>query len=135
MKNCFPYKDYGGRGIKMSSEWRENFMNFYDDMHETYKSGLTIERDDVNGNYEKSNCRWVTRSEQARNRRCSRWVETLEGRLTITEAANKVGISYIAMFQRIAQGWPIEKLLIPKDHKQRIMPYRKHSKWTTKWPD
>jgi hypothetical protein len=54
--------------------------------------------------------------------------------MTITEAANRVGISYIAMFQRIRQGWPIEKLLIPKDHKQRIKAYKRR-KWVTEWPE
>lgn len=138
--NCFPYKDYGGRGIKMSPEWRADFMNFYNDMKDTWKPGLTVDRIDVNGDYEKFNCRWLSRSEQVANRRCSRWVETLEGRMTITQAANRIGISYLAMFQRIRQGWPIEKLLLPSNFKQRIMPYRKHAKWQSgsdnlKWPE
>ena len=133
-KNDLPYKDYGGRGIKLSDKWLSNFMNFYNDMSPTYQKGLTIERIDVNGNYEKSNCCWITRSKQARNRRCSRWIETLEGRMTITEAANKVGISYLAMFRRVKMKWPIEKLLIPANFKQRVVSYPKNVKrkqWTT----
>lgn len=65
-ENCQNYKDYGGRGIVC--EW-PNFESFRDDMKEGYAETLTIERDDVNGNYCKSNCRWATMAEQGRNKR------------------------------------------------------------------
>lgn len=61
------YKHYGGRGIKVCDRWK-TFENFYEDMGKNYKPGLSIERIDVNGNYEPSNCCWVTRKEQMRNR-------------------------------------------------------------------
>lgn len=64
------YKDYGGRGIKISEEWQD-FSNFYNDMIDDYQRGLTLERVDVDGDYIKSNCIWITNEEQAKNRRSS----------------------------------------------------------------
>ena len=64
------YKNYGGRGICICEEWKEDFQVFYDwAMASGYKDGLTIERKDNNGNYEPGNCVWITKVQQARNKR------------------------------------------------------------------
>ena len=62
------YKNYGGRGINVCGRWLK-IENFIEDMYPSYKDGLSIDRIDVNGNYEPSNCRCVNSNIQARNTR------------------------------------------------------------------
>lgn len=68
LKSFKQYCDYGGRGISVSEEWQV-FENFYNDMFSTYNDNLTLERVDVNSNYCKENCIWLTKEEQAKNKR------------------------------------------------------------------
>lgn len=62
------YPDYGGRGITYCDKWK-SFVGFIEDMYDSYSDKLTIDRIDVNGNYEKENCRWTNNSVQGHNKR------------------------------------------------------------------
>ena len=68
--NCKDYKDYGGRGIIICDDWLNSFDTFREwAVANGYNKSLSIDRVDVNGNYEPSNCRWATALEQAHNKR------------------------------------------------------------------
>lgn len=87
------YPSYGGRGIKVCERWLNSFENFYEDMGEKPKK-LTLERIDVNGNYEKSNCKWATAKEQANNKRISIRANYQGSHYTASQLSELLNISY-----------------------------------------
>lgn len=66
------YPIYGGRGISICQEWLGSFQNFFDDMGLCPTPQHSIDRIDVDGNYEPSNCRWATPKQQTQNRRINK---------------------------------------------------------------
>lgn len=86
-KNNKRYENYGGRGIKVCNEWH-NVQNFINDMYSSYQEGLSLDRKDVNGNYEKINCRWVSNNVQARNTQLLR-KDNKTGYRGVTKKGNK----------------------------------------------
>lgn len=105
-KEC---KNYGGRGIKVCDEWENDFMSFYNwAIANGWKenAGLTIDRIDVNGDYEPSNCRWATAKQQGRNRRdnhCITWNDETHCLVEWEE------ITGLPIGRRLLAGWSIEK--------------------------
>ena len=70
--NNWAYKYYGGRGITVCWDWRDQFILFYQwAIHNGYQPHLTIDRINNDGDYEPDNCRWATMLEQIHNRRVS----------------------------------------------------------------
>lgn len=100
------YKHYGGRGIKVCDEWNKSFEAFRDwSLANGYKEDLSIDRIDVNGNYEPSNCRWATKLEQARNRRDNVLIKYEGNMLPITVVAEITGIKACTISARLHSGW------------------------------
>lgn len=110
-KKSLDYRYYGGRGITICAEWSD-YANFYNwAMANGYRDDLTLERIDNNGNYEPSNCRWVTRKEQARNTRQNHLISFNGETKTLAEWAETYGLNRSALLARLQRGWPIELAL------------------------
>lgn len=109
-KNAF-YKNYGGRGIRVCERWLSSVENFVQDMGKRPSSKHSIERLDVNGNYEPSNCIWATQDKQSNNRRSSVFVEFKGEKLTISQWSNKLNIKRGTIVGRLLSGWSIERAL------------------------
>jgi hypothetical protein len=112
------YFYYGGRGIKICKRWRK-FPNFLKDMGER-PIRYQIDRIDNNGNYCKSNCRWVTRKQQARNKRNNHLIFYGGKTQCISAWSEEMGISEDVLRNRFERGWLIERAL--------ITPVQKHTK-------
>lgn len=115
------YSNYGGRGITVCDEWRYSFVAFRDWAIENgYRDDLTIDRIDVNGNYEPANCRWITMKAQQNNMRSNHYI-TFGGRTqTLTQWAEELNMSPSAIRYRLKSGWAIEKALTtPVDESKR----------------
>lgn len=95
------YGDYGGRGIKVVERWM-SFQHFLDDMGECPK-GYSLERDDVNGNYEPTNCRWIPRRDQANNTRRTLWLEYQGRRMNMSQWAREFEMSVPAMYYHVVK--------------------------------
>ncbi len=110
--HCTKYEYYGGRGIKMCVEWQDftNFMNWA--LNNGYTDTLTIERIDVNGNYEPSNCKWITIQKQQYNKSNNHLI-TYNGKTqTLTEWAKERGIKPTTLDARINRSrWDIGRAL------------------------
>lgn len=108
-----PYKNYGARGIRVCDRWADSFDAFLSDMGKRPSKEHSIERDDNNGNYEPSNCRWITRAEQARNKRNSIRPVINGVERSLREWSEVSGISVCALDQRYRAGSRGEDLLSP----------------------
>ena len=104
------YRHYGGRGISVCEDWQDicEFEKWA--LSSGYKEGLTLDRIDVNGNYEPSNCRWATMKVQDNNRRNTIYIEHKGKIHTISEWADICGINRSTLNNRYCNGVRGEKL-------------------------
>lgn len=109
-KNNEAFRYYGGRGISICARW-DRYENFLADMGEPPSLKHTVERRDVNGNYEPSNCFWATRKEQSRNRRVNRFITYEGSQMCLKEATERAGLKYQTVYMRLKNGWREEDAL------------------------
>lgn len=103
------FKYYGGRGIKVCPRWKK-FQNFISDMG-IAPIGMQIERKNNNGNYEPSNCKWVTQTEQANNKSTSVRISFNGLTLTAAQWSRRLGLNEKKIYSRAAKGWKPKKIL------------------------
>ena len=108
---CEQYPNYGGRGIKVCDRWLNSFENFLTDMGEV-PDGMTLERNNVDGDYTPENCRWASVREQQNNRRNNIFYTYLGKTQTVAEWARETGINVATFRYRLIRGWTIEKALL-----------------------
>lgn len=108
--NSANYYLYGGRGIRVCKRW-DQFEAFLADMGDRPR-GTSLDRIDVDGDYEPGNCRWATRREQGNNRRPCKYL-TYNGRTqTVTRWAEELGVPRGAIYQRLKRGWSADQCLL-----------------------
>lgn len=113
-KKCKEYRAYGGRGIVICEEWLNDFMSFYAWAIESgYKDDLTIERIDVDGNYEPDNCTWTTIEKQAINKRNTIRIIYSGKKTPLSEACRMEGFNYHTAVGRYYKGVRDEDLFAP----------------------
>lgn len=113
------YYRYGARGIRVCEEWLcfEGFKEW--SLSTGYSDGMTIERNDIDGDYCPENCRWIPPSEQCLNKSDSHFVTAFGITKTIREWAESSGIKYDTIERRLnAYGWSPEDAVTILPHKK-----------------
>lgn len=104
-ENQSHYGDYGGRGIKVCEEWNDSFLSFYNwSIGDGYNDKLTIDRINVNGNYEPNNCRWVEVEVQHYNKRNTIYIDINGENKTIKELSEEFNLTYNLIYNRYRRG-------------------------------
>ena len=107
-KTNHKYPIYGGRGITVCPEWHDA-KAFLDDMGKKPTKHHSINRKDNDGNYTPENCEWATPKEQANNKRTNRIIKHNGLSMTVSQWADHLNISFVALRMRLHRGWGITK--------------------------
>lgn len=119
------YHRYGGRGIRVCERWK-SFENFYEDVHSTWESGLSLDRYPLlDGNYEPTNFRWATTRQQCNNRSTNRYIFYEGISRTMMEWERFTGIDHRAISLRLEMGWSVKKTLTHPVNKVVLPPIEK----------
>ena len=118
--NATDFEHYGGRGIKMCEEWRNDYLSFKKWSEENgYSQDLYIDRIDNDGPYSPDNCRWVSLIGQNRNKRTNHIISYAGKALCMSEWAEITGIGFHTIKWRLKLGWSVEDALTIKPRGQR----------------
>lgn len=108
------YPNYGARGITVCTEWRNDFMAFYTwAINNGYQPNLSLDRINVDGNYEPSNCRWVDMKVQSNNKTNNVFVEYKGKKVTLSQLSQLTGIARTTLLGRYKKGNRGESLVRP----------------------
>jgi len=107
--NSQKFGRYGARGIRVADEWRE-FARFLSDMG-AQPAGLTLERNDNEGDYRKENCAWATQKAQSHNRSTTHNLTHNGTTRCVSEWARQIGVSVQTLHSRLRSGWTVEEAL------------------------
>jgi len=115
-QRCFNSKgnhfaNYGGRGITVCDRWKNSFKAFFEDMGPSPGPEFSVDRINVNGNYEPTNCQWALAHEQARNKRAIRKLVWRGIALTYAHWSSLTGIPANLICYRVSLGWDAHKVL------------------------
>ena len=114
------FKHYGERKISICDKWKNDFNSFYDwSIRNGYADNLTIDRIDVDGNYNPSNCRWATMQQQHRNTRRNVFVEINGVKKVLIDWCGYYKIKYTTVLSRIYSGWEMVKAITTPSRKYR----------------
>ena len=101
-KNFSGYDSYGSRGVKVCENWRRSFMHFFNwAVYNNYAEHLTIDRIDVNGNYEPQNCRWADLETQANNKTTNLYFTYNDKTLSLAQWSRELDLDYQKLWKRI----------------------------------
>lgn len=129
------YPNYGGRGISVCPEWLR-YIPFQEWARKNgYKEGLTLDRINNDGNYEPSNCRWVTNREQQYNKRSNRLITYKGVTKTLTEWAAELGVAKSTLYRRFDRGMSIKEAFESKRKNRVIYCFNDESHSVKEWSE
>lgn len=118
-KHNIGYEHYGAKGVRVCARWLNSFDRFYEDMGPR-PEGMTLDRKDVNGNYEPGNCRWATGKEQNNNATFNVVLKHDGREQTMSQWASELGWPVMTIHARINRlGWSVEKALTVTPRKRK----------------